>query len=46
MGYKIVEVAKKYGLKTSSGQGGIYDFADIDCDLIAVHHFVNGKIWL
>ncbi len=37
------KIAKKNGFKKSSSGAkvGIYDYADIDCDLIAVHHFIK-----
>jgi len=37
------EVAKEHGFKSAKGgpKTGLYDYADIDCDFISVHHFMK-----
>ncbi len=36
-------IAKKYGFKNykTSKKTGLYDFADIDCDFISIHHWLK-----
>ena len=41
--FKILKIVKKYGFKFNlkKGKVGAWNFADIDCDFISLHHFLK-----